>query len=153
MGEGGDALPLNRNSLRIDFTTKCLADCNGVVMPVDRRNFTFGRVEPELQTIEEMEAAPIEERSGVRLILGSEENGGAEDPFKALYEAAVVGAVFGKMEEVEHLGGRIEMKLAGFLPQGERCHPDGDGAVLAAWQSGVGVGDEARVRTRRRAGH
>jgi len=130
MGEGGDDLSLNRNSVRIDFTIKCLADCDGVVMPTDGRKFTFRRVEPELQAIKEMEAAPIEERGGVRLIFGSEENGGAEEPLEAFYEAAVVGAVFGKMEKVEHLGGRIEMKFTGFVPQGEGGHPDRDKAVL-----------------------
>ena len=131
MGEGGDDLPLNRNPVCVDFTIKCLAYSNDVVMPTDRRKFTFGRDEPELQVIEEMEAAPIEEWSGVRMIFGSEENGCAEEPLEAIHEAAVVWAVFGKMEKVKHLGGRIEMELAGFLAQGERGHPDGDEAVLA----------------------
>jgi len=116
MSEGGDDLSLNGNSVRVDFTIKCLAYSNDVVMPTDRRKFTFGRDEPELQVIEEMEAAPIEEWSGVRMIFGSEENGCAEEPLEAIHEAAVVWAVFGKMEKVKHLGGRIEMKLAGFLP-------------------------------------
>jgi hypothetical protein len=104
--------------------------------------FTFGWVEPELQAIKEMEAGPVEERSGSRVIFGSEENGGTEEPLEALHEAAVVGAVFGKMEKVEHLGGRIEMKLAGFLPQGERGDPDGNEAVLSERQSEVGMGDD-----------
>jgi hypothetical protein len=43
------------------------------------------------------------------------------------------------MEKVEHLGGRIEMKLAGFLPQSEGGHPDGDEPVLAEWKSEVGM--------------
>jgi hypothetical protein len=116
VGEGGDDLSLNRNSVRIDFTIKCLTHGNGVVVLTGRTMFTFGRVEPELQVIEEMEAAPIEEWSGVRMIFGSEENGCAEEPLEAIHEAAVVWAVFGKMEKVKHLGGRIEMKLAGFLP-------------------------------------
>jgi hypothetical protein len=34
------------------------------------------------------------------------------------------------MEKVEHLGGRIEMKFTGFVPQGEGGHPDRDKAVL-----------------------
>jgi hypothetical protein len=144
MGEGGDNLPLNRNSVRIDFTIKRLAHCNGVVMPAGRRKVPFRRVEPELQAIEEMEAGPIEERSGLGVIFGSEEDGGAEEPFEAFHEAAVVGAVRGKMEKVEHFGGRIEMKLTGFLPQGECGHPDGDEAVLAEAQSEVGMGNDVQ---------
>jgi len=139
VGEGGDALPLNRNSVRIDFTIKCLAYCNGVVMPTCRGKSAFGRVELELQAIKEMEAGPIEERRGLRLIFGSEENGCAEEPPEAFHEGVVVWAVVGKMEKIEHLGGRIEMKLAGFLPQGERGHPDGDVAVMAEGQPEVGM--------------
>ena len=78
----------------------------------------------------------------MRLIFGSEENGCAEKSLEAFHEAAVMWAVFGKMEEVEHLGGRIEMELAGFLPQGERGHPDGDEPVLAEGQPVVGMGDD-----------
>jgi hypothetical protein len=51
------------------------------------------------------------------------------------------------MEEVEHLGGRIEMELTGFLPQGERGHPDGEKAVLAEREPVVGMGDDMEKKS------
>jgi hypothetical protein len=100
-------------------------------MSAGRGKAAFGLVEPEVHAIEEVETGPINDSSGLGVFFGSEENRGAEEPLEAFDEAAVVRAVFGKMEEVEHLGGRIEMELAGFLPQGERGHPDWEKAVLA----------------------
>jgi hypothetical protein len=46
------------------------------------------------------------------------------------------------MEEVEHLGGRIEMEIAGFLPQRERGYPDRDKAILPEREPEVGMGDD-----------
>ena len=140
-------LPLNGNPVRVDFTIECLAYGDGVLMPAGRGKSAFGRVEPEVHAIEEMEAGPINDWSRVRLFFGSEENRGAEEPLEAFAEAAVVRAVFGKMEEVEHLGGRIEMELAGFLPQGESGHPDGEKAVLAEREPEVGMGDDMEKKS------
>lgn len=69
----------------------------------------------------------VEDNEGrLGLFFGSEEDRGAEKSLEALDEPAVVRAVLGEVEEVEHLGGRIEMDLAGLLPQCERSDPDRD---------------------------
>jgi hypothetical protein len=93
-----------------------------------------------------MKATPINDRRGVRLFLGSEKNRPAEEPLEAFDEAAIVGAVLGKMKEVEHLSGRIEMKLTGFLPDSKCGHPDGDEAVLAKRQPVVRTGDDVKKK-------
>jgi hypothetical protein len=87
-----------------------------------------------------MKAAPVNDRSGASLIFGSEENRGAEKPLEAVDEAVVVRAVFGKMEEVEHLGGSAEMNLAGLLPESKRSHPDRDEPILAEPQAKIWMG-------------
>lgn len=142
MGEGRDDLALHWNPVVIDFAVERLTYSDGVVMPVGRGIFAFGPVEPELNAIEEMEPSPVNDWSGLSLVIGSEENCGAEEPLEAVDEAAVVRAVFGKMEEVEHLGGGIEMKFAGFLPQRERRYPDGDETVLAEREPKIRMSDD-----------
>lgn len=89
-----------------------------------------------------MKAAPINHGSGPSLFFGSKENRGAEEPLETVDESAVVRAVFGEIEEVEHLGGRIEMDLAGFLPQRERGNPDGNEPILAERQTEIGIGND-----------
>lgn len=143
---GVNVSALDGNSVCVDLTIECLTYSNNVVMPVGRLNSTFWRVEPELHAIEEVEAAPINDRGGASLFFGSEEDGSAEEPLEAFDKAAIVGAVFGKMKKVEHLGGRFEMKLAGFLPQCEGGDPDREEAILPERQAKIWMRDDVKKK-------
>jgi hypothetical protein len=75
----------------------------------------------------------------IGLAISTEEDGCAEDPLESLDQAAIMESVFGQAEEVEHLSGRIEPNLTGFLPEGERGNPYRDEAVLAKGETELWV--------------
>lgn len=129
-GKGSDDLSLDGNSVCVNFTIECFAYRDSVVVAIGGTKFAFGRVEPELHAIQKMEVAPINDRRGPRLFFDSEENRRAEEALEAFDQAAVVGTVFGKVEEFEHLRGRIEMNFTRFLAQSERGDPDREEAIL-----------------------
>jgi hypothetical protein len=74
------------------------------------------------------------------VIFGSKEDRGGKDSLKSLNDSTVMESVFGKMEEVEHLSGAVEMDLAILLSESERCHPDGNQPVLTVREAEAGMG-------------
>lgn len=99
---------------------------------------------PKLHVIEEMKTRPVDHWVGIRLFFSSEEDRGAENALERFGHTPIVKSVFGQAEEVEHLGGGIKMNLAGFLPDGERGHPDRDQAVLAERKTELGMSDDLK---------
>src|SRR5215831_11027690 len=104
----------------------------------------FATVEPQAKVIEEVKATPVQHRGLARLIIGLKENGCGKNPPKALQEAAVMGTVLGKLEEVQHLSGSPEANGAALLLQGQGCDPDGDQAILSVGQAELRVGDDLK---------
>jgi hypothetical protein len=84
-----------------------------------------------MKLIEEVQARPVEQLAGVRLIFRAEEDGRGKNALKALDHAAVVTAVLGKPEEIEHLSGAAEVHGPALLPQRQGGNPDRDKTVLA----------------------
>lgn len=142
MGEGGDHLALNWNSVIVNFTEECVAENDGVIVSAARGRFVLGCVEPEFHAVKEVEAGPINNRRGLRVLFSSEKDCRAEDSLEAGDKAPIVRAVFWKAKKIEHLGGGMEMNLAGLLAQGELGHPNRNEAILTEGQPVVRMGDD-----------
>ena len=95
--------------------------------------------EPEVEAIEEVETRPIDQPGTGWLLFGAEEDGRGKDALEALDDAAVIAAVLGKPEELQHLGGAFETYGAALLPEREGGNPDRDEAILAEGQAEVGM--------------
>jgi len=96
-------------------------------------------VEPEPHPIKKMKAGSIHQRAAVGLVFGRKEDGGGENTMEALHDSAIMAAVLGEVEEVEHLGGAFETNDPALLLNGKRRDPDGNETVLAEGQAEFGV--------------
>jgi hypothetical protein len=94
--------------------------------------------------IEEVKSRPVNQLAAARLVLRAKEDGGSKDALEALHHAVVVAAILGKAEELQHLGGAIEVNGPAFLPEGEGGHPDRDEAILAEGNGVIGVRDNLK---------
>jgi hypothetical protein len=63
---------------------------------------------------------------------------------EALHHAAVIAAVLGKSEKLEHLSGTAKTNSPVLLAKGERGNPDGYEPVLAKRQSEIGMADDVK---------
>ena len=95
--------------------------------------------EPEVNLIKKVESSPLNQLASGRLLFGAEEDGRGKDALEALDDAAVIAAVLGKPEELQHLGGAFETYGAALLPEREGGNPDRDEAILAEGQAEVGM--------------
>jgi hypothetical protein len=77
--------------------------------------------------------------TAVGLVFGSKEDRGSKDAMEALDYAAIMTAVLGEAEKVEHLGGALETYDPAFLLHSQRCYPDGYEAVLAKGEAEFGM--------------
>ena len=100
--------------------------------------------EPEVDVIEEVEARPIDQPVAGRLLFRTEEDRRGKDTLEALHHAAIIAAVLGEPEELQHLSGACEMHGAALLPEGKGSNPDGYEAVLAKGQTEVGMADNVK---------
>jgi hypothetical protein len=100
----------------------------------------FGGFEPELHAIEELEARQIDDRRTLWLSFCAEEDGGREDPLKTLNHATIVRAILGEPEEIEELGGALEVNDSTLRLDGECRDPNRDQAVLAVGEAVSRVG-------------
>lgn len=69
------------------------------------------------------------------MVLSPEEDRGSKDAMEALHNSAVMAAVLGEPEEVQHVSGTLEVHVPAFLLDGERRYPDGNEAILAEGQA------------------
>jgi hypothetical protein len=135
VGEGCDDLSLDRDSVFIDLTIKCVAQGDDVLVRL-LDGVAVLPVEPELHAIKEMKARPIYKPRSVGVLFISEEDRRPEYSFEAFEDTAIVRAVFGKPKEIQKLCGRIEMNCTTSLFESQSGYPDGDQTVLPVWQSG-----------------
>jgi hypothetical protein len=84
---------------------------------------------PAKSFIEEVKAGSIYQTATAGLVFSSEEDGGGKDTLEALHDSAIMAAVLGEAEEVEHLGGALETNDPALLLNGKRGYPDGNEAV------------------------
>ena len=75
--------------------------------------------------MKEVEAGSSNQTTAVRLVFSSEEDGGCKDTLEALHDSAIMAAVLGEAEEVEHLSGALKTNDAALLLNGKRGYPDG----------------------------
>ena len=139
MRQGGDDLALDRDSMFVDLLAEGFAERNCVFSRVAARRGLIGIVAPKSKAVEEVKACPVRKAVSHRLIVGTEEDGRREDPLEALDDAAVVAAVFGKAEEVQHPGGTVEVDPPTLLVDRECRNPDGNEPVLAERQTELGM--------------
>jgi hypothetical protein len=137
--QGGDDLALDRDSMFVDLLAEGFAERNCVFSRVAARRGLIGIVAPKSKAVEEVKACPVRNAVSSRLIVGAEEDGRREDPLEALDDAAVVAAVFGKAEEVQHPGGTVEVDTPTPLLDSERRDSDGNQPVLAERQTKLGM--------------
>jgi hypothetical protein len=134
--EGGYHLAFDRDSVLVDLLVECFAESDQVAGSIVRcQVFGIAPMNPEPHAVEKMKADTIDQPAAVGLIFGAEEDGGCKDAMKALNDPAIVTAVLGEAEEVEHLGGAVEADVSGFLLNSERRHPDRDQSVLTEGQT------------------
>ena len=140
MRECGDHLAFDRDSVLVDFPVECLAESDEVFVAVVACGlFGLVVVEPKPHPIEEVKAGSINQAAAVGLVFGPKEDGGGKDTMEALHDAAIMAAVLGKAEEVEHLSGALETNDAALLLNGEGRDPDGNETVLAEGQAEFGM--------------
>jgi len=134
--ERGDHLAFDRDSVLVDLLVECLAEADDVfVALVTWRLFGPVFVEPKPHPIKKMKTRSIYETAAIWLVFGPEEDRRGEDAMEALHNSAVMAAVLGEPEEVQHLSSAFEMDNPAFLLNGERRYPDGNEAVLAEGQA------------------
>jgi hypothetical protein len=139
--EGGDGLTLDGNPVLVDFAIELLTQRDDVVVLLGLiRLEGLATAELQAKAIEEVKATPVQHRHSARQIIGPKEDCCGKDPLKALHEAAVVGAVLGKLDEVQHLSGGAETKGAALLLQGQGGDPDGNQTILSVGQAKLRVG-------------
>lgn len=148
MGQGGNNLAFYRYSVLVNLAIKHLAEQDGIeVAAAGAYLFVLGGVEPEFHAVEEVEPGPVDHCSRFGLLFSSEEDCGTEDPLEAIDKAAIVRTVFRKAEEIKHLSRGVKMNLAGFLPDGKRCDPDRNQAVLTEGQAELRMADNLKEET------
>jgi hypothetical protein len=131
-----DHLAFDRDSVLVDLLVECLAEADDVFIGL----VTWGLlglvfVEPKPHPVKKMKTRSIDEMAAIRLVFGPEEDRGGEDAMEALHNSAVMAAILGEPEEVQHLSSAFEMDDPAFLLNGERRYPDGNEAVLAEGQA------------------
>jgi len=136
MRQCSDHFAFDRNSVLVDLLVKCLAEADDVfVRLVTWRLFGLVFVEPKPHAIKKMKTRSIDQTAAIWLVFGPEEDRRGEDAMEALHNSAVMAAVLGEPEEVQHLSGAFEVDDAAFLLNGERRYPDWNQAVLAEGQA------------------
>ena len=131
MSKGGNNFALDRNAVLIDLLIEGLAKRDRIFRGVAARRGLIGLVEPKSKVIQEVKARPVGDATSTGLIVGAKEDGGSEDALEPLDDAAVMAAVFGEMEEVQHSRRAVEVDRPALLLDSERGDPDGDQPVLA----------------------
>ncbi|MGA2078026.1 MAG: HEAT repeat domain-containing protein [Terriglobia bacterium] len=132
-------------AMLIDLSVEGFAQGDGVrTVGGANRSGSAVLVEPEMNFIEEVKSRPVNQLAAARLVLRAKEDGGSKDALEALHHAVVVAAILGKAEELQHLGGAIEVNGPAFLPEGEGGHPDRDEAILAEGNGVIGVRDNLK---------
>jgi hypothetical protein len=84
----------------------------------------------------------IDETAAIWLVFGPEEDRRREDAMEALHNSAIMAALLGELEEVQHLSGAFEVNDAAFLLNSERRYPDGNEAVLAEGRAKLRVASD-----------
>ena len=121
MGESGDDLALDRDSMGVDLLVKRLAEGDNAFSGIVRGRGLIVIVEPKSNPVE-MKTRPVGDRVATGLIVGAKKDGRCEAPLEALHHAAIMAAVFGKTKEVQHLSGAVEADDSG-SPVGQRVSP------------------------------
>ena len=128
----GNHLAFDRDSVLVDLLVECFAEADDVCTGfIACRLFGLVVVKPKPHPVEEMKASPINQATAGGVVLGPEEDRGGKDAMETLDDSAIMAAVLGQAEEVEHLGGAFETDDPASLLDGERRYPDGNEAVLA----------------------
>ena len=141
MGQGPYGLTFDRNAMLVDFTVESLTQDDLVLDIVEWRGILFlARVEPELDSIKEMKPGEVDYGRRLRLQIRAEKDGGGEDALESRNHAAIMGAVFGQMKEVEDLRSRPKPHYAGLLSHRKGSDPDGDQAVLPEGEAEARMG-------------
>ena len=123
--QAGYNLPLHWNRVLIDLLVKALAQCNDVVGLLMRWRFLLvSAVEPKPHPIKKMEPLAVEDFSAHSFFIGTEEHAGSKDALESLDEAAVVNAVFWKLQELKQLSGSLEVNGTALLLYCQRRDPD-----------------------------
>lgn len=139
VSECGNHFAFDWDSMLVDFLIECLAEADDVFSLVGIRVFGLMVAEPELDPIEEVKASSINQTATVGLVFSSKEDGGRKDTMEALHDSAIMAAVLGETEKVEHLSGALETDDPALLLNSERRDPDGNETVLAEGQAEFGV--------------
>lgn len=117
--QGGYDLALHGNRALADLSVKSLAQDDSIVKAFLQRWLDLiVAIKPELHLIDEVEAAPVDNRVFLETIFGSEENGGGKDSLESGLHSPVLGAVLTKSKVVKELGGTFESDDAVSLSQG-----------------------------------
>jgi hypothetical protein len=132
MCERSNGMTLHRDSMLIDFVVEGFAEGDGVSDAiVGLGSLAVVGSKPKVEAIKKMKTRGINQRIGVGVILGSEEDGRCEDSLKALNHSPIMATVGSEPEEIEHLKGSVKVDGAAFLLDGESGYPNGDQAILA----------------------
>ena len=140
MSECSDGMTLHRYAMLVDLIVERFAESDGVagaILGSGSRSVLRGK--PEVNAIKKMKTRGINQRIGIGVILGAEEDGRCEDSLKALNNSPIMATVGSEAEEIEHLKGSFKVDGAAFLLDGESGYPNGDQAILAEGQAKLGV--------------
>ena len=138
-------LALYGNRMRADLSIKCLAEHDDIVGAFLERWLglvVVAAIEPELHLINEVEAAPVDNRMFHEMIFRSKENGGGKDSLKSCFHSSVLGAILSKSKVVEELGWILEVNHPVVLLQRECGEPYWNQSVLSISSTEAGVGGD-----------
>lgn len=115
MRKSRDDLALDRDSMGVDLLVKWLAEGDGVFCGIVPERGLIVIVEPKSNPVEEVKACPVGDAVSTGLIVGAKEDGRCKDALEALHDPAIMAAIFGKTEEVQHLSGAVEADVPALL--------------------------------------
>lgn len=104
----------------------------------------FGGMKPKVGVVKKVEPGPVEQRLAVRVSIRAKENCRGKDSLEALDDPGVVAAIFGKMEEAQHLDSVSEMYGTALLFHRQCRDPNGNHAILSKWQPEVRMSDDVK---------
>jgi hypothetical protein len=137
VGQRNHHFALHGHAVTVDFAIEGFAEG-------DRVRMVAAIGEPNVKLIKKVKTSPIDQTVAAGLFLGAEENCRSKDALKALRDATVIATIFRQSEEVQDLGGALEMYDAALLAEREGRDPDRDEPVLAEGKAEVRMRDDMK---------
>src|SRR4051794_30949844 len=122
-----------------DLLVELVTEDNDILELVREHRLLQALVVPELSFPQEVEAGLLHHPDRPSNLIGTEEDGGAEDAFKGGDQATIFRATFVRAEDLQHLPGAAEPNDWALLLDRQRCQEDRHDPILPERHSELGM--------------